>query len=103
MVNVIHQKPGVSSIQNLGQVLDKVPPEAIVKAVEIVADVLRANKVMEARDQEFEHELTILQEGNLDRKERLRLLIDLVARTSLPDDAQSRIIDSICNIAEGSS
>lgn len=101
MADIVQRKPEASSLQALKHVLDRVPPEAITKAVDIIADVVRANKVIEAREQEFEHELSMLREINLDRKDRLRMLIDLMARISLTDDAQSRIVDSVCKIAEG--
>ena len=48
--------------------LEKVPVEAVIKVVDLVADVIRANKIMESRGQEFEHKFTLLREGNLDRK-----------------------------------
>ena len=48
MADIVQRKPEASSLQALKHVLDRVPPEAITKAVDIIADVVRANKVIEA-------------------------------------------------------
>lgn len=101
MSNLIKAHPTGTGLRTLERVLDRVPPEAVTKAIEIVADVVRANKVIEARAQEFEHELSTLRESNIDRKDRMGMLIDLLGRMRLPNEVQSRVVESICKIAEG--
>jgi len=81
--------------------LEKVPVEAVTKVIDLVADVVRANKMMEGKEQEFEHKLTLLREGNLDRKERMSVLSNLLMQIQLSEEAQMRLVDSICKIAEG--
>lgn len=83
-------------------VLEKIPTEAIVKVVDLVADVARASKTIEGRSQEFEYTLTMLREGNLDRRERMSMLSNLLTQMDLNEEAQMRLVDSICKIAEGS-
>ncbi|MGO9572356.1 MAG: hypothetical protein ACLP5H_32980 [Desulfomonilaceae bacterium] len=81
--------------------LDKIPAEAIISVVDLVADVVRANKTMEGRSQEFEQTLVVLREKNMDRKERMATLSSLLRNLNLNDDAQMKLVDSICRIAEG--
>lgn len=81
--------------------LEKLPAEAIITVVDLVADVIRANKIMESRDQEFEHKFSLLREGNLDRKQRMSMLSDLLLQIEFSEEAQMRLVNSICKIAEG--
>jgi hypothetical protein len=82
--------------------LEKVPVEAVIKVVDLVADVVRANKIMQGRGQEFEHTLALLREGNMDRKERMSMLSHLLMQIQLSEEAQMRLVEGICKIAEGS-
>ena len=101
-------KPGGSTLtvsksgHMVTAVLEKIPTEAILKVVDLVADVARANKTIEGKSQEFEHTLTMLREGNLDRRERMSMLSNLLTQMDLNEEAQMRLVDSICRIAEGS-
>lgn len=81
--------------------LEKLPPEAILKVVDVVSDVIRANKVMDGREQEFQHQLTMMREKNIDKKEKLNLLSLLLANPRLAENSLAQIVTAICNIAEG--
>lgn len=82
-------------------ILDKVPPDVMIKITETIFDIAKANKTMEGKQQEFEHQLTLIREGNFDRKERATMLVQLLKDMDLPEPAQIKLIDSICKIAEG--
>jgi hypothetical protein len=82
---------------------EKLPPEAIIKVVDVMADIARANKILKGNDQEFHHTLTMLREKSLDRKERLNLLSVLISNPSLSESDISTIVTTICNIAESKS
>ena len=96
-------KPTTPSLQgtNIGVLLNALPLETIGNVVSILRDVIHANKIMENNRQEFEHQLQMLQEKHLDRKERLQLLMGLVSSPNMPEGCIEKIVDSICNIAEG--
>jgi len=81
--------------------LEKIPAEAVIKVVDLIVDVVRANKVMEGREQEFQHTIIKLRETNLDRKERMGMLANLLRELDLKEDAQMRLVEGICRIAEG--
>jgi hypothetical protein len=81
--------------------LEKVPVEAVIKVVDLVAEVVKANKVMESKGQEFEHQFTLLREGNMDRKDRMSMLSHLLMQIEFSEAAQMRLVESICRIAEG--
>jgi hypothetical protein len=44
--------------------VEKLPPEAIIKIVDIIADIAHANKILEGNDQAFQQNLTMLREKN---------------------------------------
>lgn len=88
--------------QVVAAALEKIPVEAVVKVIDLIADVVRADKTMQGRSQEFEHKLTLLREGNMDRRERMSMLSNLLLQIDLTEEAQMRLVDSICKIAEGS-
>lgn len=83
--------------------LEKLPPEAVITIVEVFADVVRANKTMEGKDQEFQHQLVMLREKNLSRKESLALLSTLLSHPQLSQEDISIVVTAICNIAEDKS
>jgi hypothetical protein len=87
--------------QVVSAALEKVPVEAVMRVVDLVADIVKANKIMEGRSQEFEHKLTLLREGNLDRKERMSMLSNLLLQLEFSEETQIRLVESICRIAEG--
>jgi hypothetical protein len=86
---------------SLSVVLEKVPAEAVMSIVDLVVGVVRANKIMEGREQEFQHTVAKLRETNLDRKERMAMLAGLLRELDLKEEPQLRLIESICRIAEG--
>lgn len=83
--------------------VEKLPPEAIIKVADVIADIARANKILEGKDQEFQQNLIMLKEKNLDRKDRLNLLGTILSNPRLSEKVISQIVTSICNIAEGKS
>lgn len=83
--------------------VEKLPPEAILKIVDVIADIARANKILEGNDQEFRQNLTMLREKHLDRKDRMSLLNIILSNPQLSEKDISQIVTSICNIAEGKS
>ncbi|MCK6627205.1 MAG: hypothetical protein L6R45_18775 [Anaerolineae bacterium] len=83
--------------------VEKLPPEAIIKIVDIIGDIAHANKILEGNDQAFQQNLTMLREKNLDRKDRLDLLSAILSSPQLSEKDISQIVTSICNIAEGKS
>ena len=78
-------------------VLNRLPPEAIISIVKTVGDLLKKSQ----EDIKFEKQLKMIREKNLDRIERLNLLIELLFHKELNEDLQLKLIDSICKIAEG--
>jgi hypothetical protein len=90
-----------STADRFSAVFQTIPPEAITRIVDVVADVIRASKIMEAQQQRFEHDLAMLREGNMDRKERLQLLAVLLREAGLSEALQDKLVESICKIAEG--
>ena len=82
-------------------ILDKLPFDVMIKITESVFDIAKAHKIMEGKQQEFEYTLTLIREGNFDRKERANMLIQLLKDSNFPESTQTRLIDSICNIVEG--
>lgn len=92
--------PSIRKIDKLSAVLQKLPPEAFMKAIDIVTDVIRANKIMDARQQEFEHSLVTIREIHMDKKERLHLLMGILREVNLDEASQRRLVEAICKIAE---
>ena len=86
---------------NMNKLLDKLPADAIINVVNVVGEVIKANKLMEIKDQEFQNQIQIIQSQNTDRNERLRLLMEFIANPKMPETSVSQIVSSICKIAEG--
>ena len=93
----------VKQQMNVGRVLDKLPPEAVFKVVDTVCDIIKANKSMDSKDQEFEQRLAIMRETNSNSKDNMKLLMALIFKSELSEDIIGKIVTSICNIAEGKS
>lgn len=83
------------------KLLEKLPPEAILEVAKTASEVLKANKVMEGREQEFSHKIELVKEKNSDRKERINILSSILNNPEVPKDSKSEIVRSICRIAEG--
>ncbi len=82
--------------------IEKIPPQAILSVVDIIADVARSTKAMEESRLDFEQTLTTLREKHMDRKERMAMLAGLLRELNLAEKAQAQLVESICRIAEGS-
>ena len=99
-LNSINEHNGLPENKIL-QILDRLPPEAIFKIVETTGDILKANKVLEGKELEFRHQITLMRENNSDKKELLSFLKNLLTNPNIPQESLSNIVTSICNIAEG--
>ena len=82
------------------EILANVPPQVFLEIIETFSHTIKANKIMEGRQQEFEHQLTLIKETNLDTKERINMLVQLLQSQDFPEKAQMTLVETICKIAE---
>ena len=82
------------------EILDRIPKEAMSKIVDLFVDVVRANKIMDANEQKFEHEIEKIRENHSDRKHRMETLGMILNHPNISEKDRSMLIQSICHIAE---
>lgn len=80
-------------------VLRALPPEAIVKAVEVIGDVIRARTALSARNAEFLAELEVLRTKSADRERVMTLVSNLLLGAVINDEAKMKLVDTICQLA----
>jgi hypothetical protein len=76
-----------------------VPPEAIVKAVELIATIACGGFQLAAERQRFEQDVARLRQNDLGVRERLITLVQLVDHAKITDDARDQIVTTICQLA----
>jgi len=76
-----------------------VPPEAIVKTIELVITLARGGMQIASDREAFEHEMEMLQAKEVQVRERLQMLVQLVDHSKISDEARGRIVDAVCELA----
>lgn len=103
----IVQAPAMISLRNAGtgqtnaalDVLRSLPPEAIIKVVDIIGDILRARAVLSQKHADFLGELEILRSKSGARERAMALVSDLLLNAEINDDAKMKLVDTICQLA----
>ena len=81
------------------EVVRSLPPEAIAKVVDIIAEVIATRASLAAKHADFVHEITRLREASAGRERLLGVLSGLLLDAELNDDAKLRLVDTICALA----
>lgn len=90
------------TIQPSGSLTDlagKIPAEALVKAVDLIATITLGGFQMAAERQKFERELELLRHNDVNVRERLVMLVQLVDHAKITDAARDRVVSTICDLA----
>lgn len=103
----IMRAPEMISLQDAGtgqtnaalDVLRSLPPEAIIKVVDIIGDIVRARAAMSRKHADFLAELEILRSKSGARERALALLSDLLLNAEINDEAKMKLVDTICQFA----
>jgi len=79
--------------------LKSLPPDGILQALDIVHTVVKTQAEVVRDNAEFMNRLELLRTGNADTRERLEFLRELLLEGNLPETAQLRLVDAICQLA----
>jgi hypothetical protein len=81
------------------EVLKSLPPEAIVKVVDIVGDVVRARVTFAQKHADFLHEIDLMRQTAGNRERVLSMVSTLLLSAEINDDAKMKLVDTICQLA----
>jgi hypothetical protein len=103
----IVRMPQVGGVQAAGtrqthvalDVLQSLPPEAIINVVNIVGDVLRTRAAMSEKHADFLAELEILRHNSADRERAMTLVSNVLLDAEINDEAKTKLVDTICQLA----
>jgi hypothetical protein len=95
------QSPQLDKFNQVLKIIDKLPIEAISEGVKTWSYVVKANKMMDKNQKEFEHKIALVKNNNTDKKDMIKILIEILSFPEVKDDMRMQLITSICNIAEG--
>lgn len=80
-------------------VLRALPPEAVVKVVDIIGDVVRSRARLAEKHDDFLRDMAKMRETNDSRTRVMSTLSALLLDAELNDDAKLRLVNAICELA----
>jgi len=80
-------------------VVKGLPPEAIVKVVDIVGDIIRTKATLTLKHADFMNEMNRMRETNAGRERLMTTLSSLLIGPEINDEAKMRLVDTICTLA----
>lgn len=92
MSELVPKEPGT-----LRQLVGKVPPEAITKAVDIVQVVVSGGLQLATDKQRFEQEMERLHRADASAQEKLQSLMAFAEK--MPKESHEKLVDTICELA----
>ena len=75
------------------------PPEAIVKVVDIVGDIIRTKATLTLKHADFVNDMSRIRETNTGRERLMATLSSLLTGAEINDEAKLRLVDTICTLA----
>jgi len=79
--------------------VDRIPPEAIVKLVEVIGDVIRSRASLAENHAAFVREMDLLYAKSTDRERIMSTLSALLLNAELAEEQKTRLVDTICQLA----
>lgn len=92
-------KPSPESQSTVLEVVRHLPPEAIVKVVDIIGEVVATRASLALKHADFVQEMTRLRETSAGRERVLGMLSMLLLDAEVNDEAKLRLVDTICALA----
>ena len=97
--NTGHSVPTRNGVSAALDLVQRLPPEAIIEIVQIVGDIVRARAVLSTKHAEFLHEMQRFREANENRERLMTTLSALLLDADLSDEAKLKLVDTICQLA----
>jgi len=81
------------------ELIQSLPPDAILKVIDVIGDVVRTRASMAEKHAGFLREMATLREKDGARERVMRMVADLLLNAEVNDEAKMRLVDTICQIA----
>ena len=77
----------------------RLPPEAIIKVIEIVGDIIRTTSTITIKHADFINDMNRTRETNAGRERLMTTLSSLLTGAEINEEAKLRLVDTICTLA----